>query len=147
MSLDPTRPVREDNRLFDRVVLVDDEPNIRETIAFILDAEGVEVETAADGVAGLDAVRRVRPKVVLLDVMMPRMDGYGVCRAIRADEGLRGVYIIILTAKGQKSDEAKALECGADQYLSKPFDDEVVLGLIQEVFEDRRVSTVGFRSC
>ncbi len=120
--------------LRDAVVLVDDEPNIRETAAFILDAEGIDVETAADGLAGLEAVRRVRPKVVLLDLMMPKMDGYEVCRAIRSDPSLAGVYILILTAKGQKSDEVRAIEAGADHYLSKPFDDEVVLGLIRAVF-------------
>lgn len=120
--------------LRDCVVLVDDEANIRETIAFILDAEGVEVATAADGIEGLAAVRRLKPKVVLLDVMMPRMDGYEVCRAIRQDPNLIGTYVIILTAKGQRSDEQKALEIGADLYLSKPFDDEVVLRVIGEVF-------------
>ncbi|HEY2775541.1 MAG TPA: response regulator [Candidatus Binatia bacterium] len=120
--------------LRDCVVLVDDEANIRETIAFILDAEGVEVATAADGVEGLAAIRRLKPKVVLLDVMMPRMDGYEVCRAIRQDANLIGTYVIILTAKGQRSDEQRALEIGADMYLSKPFDDEVVLRVIGEVF-------------
>jgi DNA-binding response OmpR family regulator len=122
------------SHLRDCVVLVDDEANIRETIAFILDAEGVEVATAADGLEGLAAVRRLRPKVVLLDVMMPKMDGYEVCRAIRQDANLIGTYVIILTAKGQRSDEQKALEIGADLYLSKPFDDEVVLRVIGEVF-------------
>ena len=76
-------------QLNDSVVLVDDEPNIRETVAFILEAEGVEVETAADGSQGLAAVRRIKPKVLLLDVMMPRMDGYEVCRAIRSHPALR----------------------------------------------------------
>ena len=122
------------SHLRDCVVLVDDEANIRETVAFILDAEGVEVATAADGLEGLAAVRRLRPKVVLLDVMMPKMDGYEVCRAIRQDANLIGTYVIILTAKGQRSDEQKALEIGADLYLSKPFDDEVVLRVIGEVF-------------
>ncbi|MBI5506924.1 MAG: response regulator [Deltaproteobacteria bacterium] len=117
------------------VVLVDDEPSIRETIGFILDAEGIEVATAPDGVEGLSKIRNLRPKVVLLDVMMPRMDGYEVCRAIRQDANLLGTYVIILTAKGQKSDEAKAIEVGADLYLSKPFDDEVVLKVIREVFD------------
>lgn len=117
------------------VVLVDDEPSIRETIAFILDAEGIEVATAPDGIEGLSKIRTLRPKVVLLDVMMPRMDGYEVCRAIRQDSNLLGTYVIILTAKGQKSDEAKAIEVGADLYLSKPFDDEVVLKVIREVFD------------
>ena len=122
------------SHLRDCVVLVDDEANIRETIAFILDAEGVEVATAVDGVEGLAAVRRLQPKVVLLDVMMPKMDGYETCRAIRQDPKLLGTYVIILTAKGQRSDELKAMEVGADLYLSKPFDDEVVLRVIGEVF-------------
>jgi len=126
--------------LADMVVLVDDEPNIRETVAFILEAEGVDVETASDGVEGLEAVRRCKPKVVLLDVMMPRMDGYEVCRAIRSDPSLGGVFVMILTARGQKSDEVKALEVGADLYMSKPFDDEVVLQVIHDVFEGRLVS-------
>lgn len=129
--------------LKDMVVLVDDEPNIRETVAFILEAEGLEVETGSDGVEGLDAVKRCRPKVVLLDVMMPRMDGYEVCQAIRQDRALDGVFIMILTARGQKSDEAKALEVGADLYMSKPFDDEVVLQVIREVFEGRLASRYG----
>ena len=126
--------------LSDRVVLVDDEPNIRETVAFILDAEGVRVDTAGDGVAGLETVRRVRPKVVLLDVMMPGMDGHAVCRAIREDPNLAGVFVLVLTAKGQKSDERKALEVGADLYLSKPFDDELVLEVIRDVFAGRPVT-------
>ncbi|HYB97863.1 MAG TPA: response regulator [Candidatus Limnocylindrales bacterium] len=117
------------------VVIIDDEPNIRETVAFILEAEGVEVATAADGISGLAVVRRVRPKVILVDVMMPRMDGYEVCRAVRQDPNLLGTYLIILTAKGQKSDETRALEMGADLYLSKPFDDEVVLNVIRQVFD------------
>jgi two-component system alkaline phosphatase synthesis response regulator PhoP len=126
--------------LRDCVVLVDDEANIRETIAFILDAEGVEVATAKDGMEGLAAVRRLRPKVVLLDVMMPKMDGYEVCRAIRQDANLIGTFVIVLTAKGQRSDEQKALDIGADMYLSKPFDDEVVLRVIGEVFAGLPIS-------
>ena len=70
------------------------------------------------------------------------MDGYEVCQAIRADSELQGVFILILTAKGQKADELKALEVGADLYMSKPFDDEVVLQVIQDVFEGRLVSQV-----
>ncbi len=136
-------PDRLNTQLNDMVVLVDDEPNIRETVAFILEAEGVEVETGSDGVEGLEAVRRCKPKVVLLDVMMPRMDGYEVCRAIRSDPELQGVFVMILTARGQKSDEAKALEVGADLYMSKPFDDEVVMQVIRDVFDGRLVSKQG----
>jgi len=129
--------------LKNRIVLVDDEPNIRETVAFILEAEGFDVDTAVDGVDGLEKVRAIKPKLVLLDVMMPRMDGYEVCQTIRADEDLAGVFILILTAKGQKSDELKALEVGADLYMSKPFDDEVVVHVIRDVFEGRLVSQAG----
>ena len=120
------------------VVLVDDEPNIRETVAFILEAEGFEVRTAGDGIAGLEMVRKHRPKVVLLDVMMPRMDGHEVCRAIRQDEDLAQVFVVVLTARGQKADEMRALEVGADLYMSKPIDDEVVLDVIRDVFDGRR---------
>ena len=120
------------------VVLVDDEPNIRETVAFILEAEGFEVRTAGDGIAGLEMVRKHRPKVVLLDVMMPRMDGHEVCRAIRQDEDLAQVFVVVLTARGQKADEMRALEVGAALYMSKPFDDEVVLDVIRDVFDGRR---------
>ncbi|MFP6625871.1 MAG: response regulator [Deltaproteobacteria bacterium] len=130
-------------QLNDSVVLVDDEPNIRETVAFILEAEGVEVETAADGSQGLAAVRRIKPKVLLLDVMMPRMDGYEVCREIRSDPELRGIFIVVLTARGQKADELEALGVGADLYMSKPFDDEVVLEVIRDVFAGKRVATKG----
>ena len=113
--------------LQNRIVLVDDEPNILETTAFILKAEGFDVDTAVDGVDGFEKVCAVKPKVVLLDLMMPRMDGYEVCRAIRADEELAGVFIIILTASGLESDEPKASEVGADLYMSKPLDDEIVV--------------------
>ncbi len=140
MSMDDKEARKAGAGLADMVVLVDDEPNIRETVAFILEAEGVEVETGSDGVEGLEAVRRCRPKLVLLDVMMPRMDGYEVCRAIRQDPELAGTFVMILTARGQKSDEEKALEVGADLYMSKPFDDEVVLQVIRDVFEGRLVS-------
>jgi DNA-binding response OmpR family regulator len=123
--------------LTDSVVLVDDEPNIRETVAFILEAEGLKVGTACDGLEGLAVVREQRPKVVLLDVMMPGMDGYELCRSIRSDADLRDAYVLILTARGQKADELRALEAGADLYLSKPFDDEVVLAVIRDVFAGR----------
>jgi len=140
MGMNDFQSTKLGNELNNMVVLVDDEPNIRETVAFILEAEGVEVETGSDGVEGLEAVRRCRPKVVLLDVMMPRMDGYEVCKAIRNDADLNGVFVMILTARGQKSDEEKALEVGADLYMSKPFDDEVVLQVIRDVFDGRLVS-------
>jgi len=120
----------------DVVAIIDDEPFIRETASFILEMEGYEVITACNGEEGLELVRQERPKVVLLDVMMPRKNGYDVCREIKSDPALKDIFIIMLTAKGQKADQEKAQEVGADCYITKPFDDEVVLALISRVIRN-----------
>ncbi len=129
-------------KLQNRVVLVDDEPNNRDTVAFILDAIGFKVDTAVDGADGLELIRTVKPKVVLLDIMMPRMDGYEVCQAIRSDRELAGIFIVILTANGLKFEERPALEFGADLYLTKPFDEDFLVHVIRDVFESRIASQV-----
>lgn len=119
----------------DRTVLVaDDEPALRETAAFILDCEGYRVVTAANGEEALAALRRELPRAALLDVNMPRRNGFEVCREVRADPALRGTYLILLTARGQKADEAEGLAAGADAYLTKPFDDEEILRRLAAVF-------------
>lgn len=119
-----------------RLVLVaDDEPSLRETASFILECEGYEVVTAANGEEALTAIRRDRPRAALLDVNMPKKSGFDVCRAVRADPELAKTFIILLTARGQKSDEAEGLAAGADAYLTKPFDDEEILRRLAAVFE------------
>lgn len=119
----------------DRTVLVaDDEPALRETAAFILDCEGYRVVTAANGEEALAVLRREHPRAALLDVNMPRKNGFDVCRAVRADESLRDTYVILLTARGQKADEAEGMAAGADAYLTKPFDDEEILRRLAVVF-------------
>lgn len=115
------------------VVLVDDEPAIRETIAFILEMEGFQVATAADGEAGLELVRRLAPPVVLLDGMMPRRDGFDVCREIRSDPALAGVTVIMLTALGQQTDRERALSAGAHHFLTKPFDEDELVVLLRRL--------------
>jgi DNA-binding response OmpR family regulator len=115
------------------VVLVDDEPAIRETVSFILDMEGFEVATAEDGERGLELVRRLRPPVVLLDVMLPRLDGFSVCRAIRGDPALSGVRVVMLTAMGQRSDRLRAREVGADHFVTKPFDEEELVAILRSL--------------
>ena len=115
------------------VLVVDDEPHIRETISFILEMEGFRVETAGDGEEALDAVARLRPRVVLLDAMMPRRDGFDVCRTIRATPELADVRVIVLTALGQQTDRERALAAGADHYVSKPFDEQALLELLREL--------------
>ena len=117
------------------VAVVDDEPNIRETASFILEMEGYDVVTACNGVEAVEVIKSELPKIVLLDVMMPQKDGYEVCSEIKTDPDLKNIYIIMLTAKGQKVDETKALEVGADRYMTKPFDDVEILQIIQDLFE------------
>lgn len=101
-----------------RVLIVEDEPSLAETIAYNLREEGYKVSIAADGLSGLDAFRREKPDIVLLDVMLPEIDGIEVCRLIRRDSE---APIIMLTAKSREIDKVVGLEVGADDYVTKPF--------------------------
>lgn len=120
-----------------RLVVVDDEVHIRalleQTLEELTDDFGVEVFSAADGAAGLDLIREVRPQLVFLDVMMPKMNGYEVCQAVTADPALAGVKVILLTAKGQETDRSQGLEAGAAHYLTKPFDPDEVLTVARDI--------------
>ena len=122
------------------LLIADDEPHMLRTTSFILQSEGYQVLTARNGQEALEVLRRERPPVLLLDLMMPIMDGYAVCREIRADAALAGTYIMILTARGQRRDEEQALAAGANAYMSKPFDDFEILSRLEKVFADRERS-------
>lgn len=115
------------------VLLVDDEPSIRETISFILEMEGFRVTTAEDGEQALARVRAEHPAVVLLDGMMPKIDGFEVCRIIKATPELRATRVIMLTALGQRSDRERGVAAGADYFLTKPFDEEDLLALLRRL--------------
>lgn len=104
-----------------RILIVDDEPNIVVPLEFLMKREGYEVAIAEDGQAALDALAEKAPDLVILDVMLPRMSGFDVCRHIRADARWRGLKILMLTAKGRDSEMQKGLELGADAYVTKPF--------------------------
>jgi two-component system OmpR family response regulator len=116
------------------VLVVDDEAGIRDFISLGLRHEGFEVETAADGRAGMRAVDDFKPHLVVLDLMMPRMDGWELCRAIAGDKS-RGV--IILSARDETGDRIAGLELGADDYLVKPFDFGELLARIRAVLRRR----------
>lgn len=119
----------------DRLVLVaDDEPALRETAAFILESEGYRVVLASNGEEALAVARREGPRAALIDVNMPKKNGFELCRALRKDPALAGMYVILLTARGQKTDEAEGLAAGADAYLTKPFDDEEILARLAKAF-------------
>ena len=104
-----------------KVLIADDEPNIIVSLEFMMKREGHEVVVARDGRAALEAIRRERPRLVLLDAMMPGMSGFDVCEAVRADAALRDTRILMLTAKGRDIDVARGLGAGADAYVTKPF--------------------------
>jgi two-component system OmpR family response regulator len=117
-----------------RILVVDDEPAITDFIALGLHHEGYEVATAGDGHQGLRAVDEFKPDLVILDVMMPRLDGFELCRAI-AGEPRRG--IIILSARDETTDRIHGLELGADDYLVKPFEFGELLARIKAVLRRR----------
>jgi DNA-binding response OmpR family regulator len=115
------------------ILLVDDEPSIRETVAYILEMEGYRVVTAQDGDEAVEQARRLQPSVVLLDAMLPRRDGFEVCRAIKSDPELFGTAVVMHTALGQRADKERALAAGADYYLTKPFREEELLALLVQL--------------
>jgi DNA-binding response OmpR family regulator len=118
-----------------KILIVDDEPHIRlllEQTLEDLEDEGVELLIADNGEEALDTIKSEKPDLVFLDVMMPKMNGFDVCNAVKNELSIKGVYIIMLTAKGQEFDKLKGKEVGADLYMTKPFDpDEVVKKSIQ----------------
>ncbi len=116
-----------------RILIVDDEPNILISLEFLMKREGYEVQVARDGEEGLALAHTWRPDVVLLDVMMPRKSGFDVCQAIRADDALAGMRIVMLTAKGRDIDVAKGLALGADAYLTKPFATQELVRRVREL--------------
>lgn len=103
------------------ILVVDDEPYIQRSLSFVLRKEGFQVEVASNGEEGLKKARELKPKVIFLDVMMPKLNGFNTCRAIKSDNDLKDSYVILLTAKGQELDKERAIKEGANEFMSKPF--------------------------
>jgi two-component system alkaline phosphatase synthesis response regulator PhoP len=119
-----------------KILIVDDEPHIRmllEQTLEELEDYGVEFFSADNGEAALALIQEERPDLVLLDVMMPKMNGFDVCRTVKRELGAEGVYIVILTAKGQEYDKEKGREVGADRYVTKPFNPDEIMACATEV--------------
>ncbi len=104
-----------------RILIADDEPNIVSALEFLLERSGFEVDVARNGEQALQRLDAVMPDLVLLDVMMPRVSGYDVCRRIRERPECKGVKIIMLTARGRDAEMQKGMDLGADLYVVKPF--------------------------
>jgi DNA-binding response OmpR family regulator len=103
------------------ILVVDDEPNIILSLQFLMKKAGYEVRTAKDGEEALAEIARAKPDLVLLDVMMPKLDGFTVCKRIRAEPAWNDVRVIMLTARGRDVEREKGLALGADDYITKPF--------------------------
>ncbi len=104
-----------------KILIADDEPNIVISLEYLMKRAGYQVSVARDGQEAIEAIRRERPHLVLLDVMMPKKSGFEVCQALRADEALKHTLVLMLSAKGRDTDVHKGLGVGADAYMTKPF--------------------------
>lgn len=116
-----------------KILVVDDEPNIVTLLGGRLRAEGYEVISAGDGTTGLDKARKEKPDLIILDLMLPKMDGYRVCGLLKKDARYSRIPIIIFTAKAQEEDIRMGEEVGADAYITKPFEPKALLGKIKEL--------------
>jgi two-component system, OmpR family, alkaline phosphatase synthesis response regulator PhoP len=120
------------------ILIVDDEAHLRMLIQQTLEEledEGVELLTASNGEEALATIESVKPNLVFLDVMMPKLSGFDVCSRTKNDLGLKDVYIVLLTAKGQEFDRQKGQEVGADLYMTKPFDPDALLQKARDVLK------------
>lgn len=121
-----------------RVLVVDDEPDVVSLLTLMLKSQGYEVLAATDGQAGLEKARTEKPDLILLDIMLPRLDGYKVARMLKYDEKFSHIPIIMLTAKVQEKDREMGLEMGADEYFTKPFDTSVLLAKVKQILEAKK---------
>ena len=118
-----------------KILIADDEPNILISLEYLMKRAGYEVHVARDGQEALDALRRERPRLILLDVMMPKKSGFEVCQELRADEAIKDTLVLMLTAKGRETDVAKGMGVGANAYVTKPFSTRELVQKVSELLE------------
>ena len=116
-----------------KVLVCDDEPYIVESVSYVVRKAGYEVVVAEDGLEALNAVKREKPDLVFLDIMMPKVSGYEVCRQLKEDPTTKSAYVVMLTARGQEEDERRALEMGADEFMTKPFSPRKMRAKLDEI--------------
>ena len=119
-----------------KILIVDDEPELVEMVKIRLESYKYEVIVAYDGQEALKKARQEKPDLIILDLMLPKIDGYKVCRMLKFDEEYKKIPIIMFTARSQESDEKLGYECGADAYITKPFEPAVLLAKIKELVEN-----------
>jgi len=118
-----------------KILIADDEPYILRSLSFVLKKEGFDIETACNGEEALEKAQQFNPKILFLDVMMPKKDGYEVCNKLKSNPETKDIYIIILTAKGQIIDKEKGLTTGADEYITKPFSPREIVNKVKKIME------------
>ena len=118
-----------------RILLVDDEPDIVETVSFMLQSRNYQVSIASGGQEGIDKAKEEHPDLLLLDIMMPGMDGYDVCMKLKADSDTKDIPIIMLTAKGESEAVLKSHSLGADDYVVKPFSLPTLLSKLKKFLD------------
>ncbi len=125
---------REDNELTaERVLIVEDEPNIVESLRFILERAGFDVDTVSDGAEALDRIRREPFQAVVLDLMLPGLNGLDVLKSIRSENRLSALPVVVLTAKGQMNDRRAAEAFGANAFIAKPFSNAEVVERVRSL--------------
>ena len=119
-----------------KILIADDNENIRDALTYLLEDEGYELLLAKDGADTLRKVRERKPDILFLDIMMPEINGYDVCRTIKNDPDLKSVYVIMLTAKGQVAEQERGKEVGADEYIVKPFSPMEILARVKNLLQN-----------
>lgn len=118
-----------------RILIVDDEKDLVRAVSFRLEDAGYEVISALDGMEGLEKAKKEKPDLIILDLMLPKMNGYKVCGLLKADSRYRGMPIIMFTARAQEADRKMSEEVGADAYITKPFEPHILLTKIEELLK------------
>jgi two-component system alkaline phosphatase synthesis response regulator PhoP len=116
-----------------KILIADDNENIRTALTYLLEDEGYKLLLARDGADTIRKVREHRPDILLLDIMMPEINGYDVCRSIKSDPDLKHTYVIMLTAKGQVNEQEQGKAAGANEYLVKPFSPMEILAKVKNI--------------
>ena len=116
-----------------RILIADDEPNIVVSLEFLMKREGFDVQVAVDGEAALQAIAAQLPDLILLDIMLPRKDGFEVCQQIRANPQWQSLKVVMLTAKGRDTEVSKGLALGADAYMTKPFSTKDLVAQVRQL--------------
>jgi len=116
-----------------RILIVEDEVNMQELLKFRLQENGYEVAVAGEGFVALTKVRTFRPHLIILDLMLPKMDGYTICRLLKFNDGYKGIPVLILSARSSEDDISRGMAMGADGYMTKPYEPAELLAKIKEL--------------